>query len=238
MSSFETRLTIAPTFIHDHRPLYDFCSNPSLIWIHGAFGWHQTRDTILRPIFQLSKNVLNAEILTTPLEAYENATSASARKKYTPWEEKTINKLFWRGSSTGDSYSIHKDYDWHRSHRPRLHLWAQREDGESTVWVKRGKEWAPESWSHKRLNEQYLDVGLAGKPHQCKKEDGTCDQMAAEMKEKDRVQPEVAKNYKCGSSTRISSDDRRIRYRRKRVVVASAPLDDIRKCCHQEHHLP
>jgi hypothetical protein len=43
---------------------------------------------------------------------------------------------------------------------------AQKEDGESEVWVKRGKEWAPESWSNKRLNEQYLDVGLTGKPHQ------------------------------------------------------------------------
>ncbi len=157
------------------------------------------------------------------MEAYENATSSAARSKYVPWEQKTINKLFWRGSSTGDSYSVRKNYDWRRSHRPRLHLMMQNETGDAPVWVKRGREWSEESWSVAKLNEVYMDVGLAGKPHQvgvlgrvscvsingltygglqCKEEDGTCAEMASEIKFKDRVAPEDAAKYKCEAAVR------------------------------------
>jgi hypothetical protein len=103
------------------------------------------------------------------MEAYENATDATALKKYKPWSEKTVNKIFWRGTSTGDSYSKRKsdpDYDWRRQHRPRLHLMAQQEEGTKDVWLHRGREWIPENWAVKKLNEHYLDVGLTGKPHQ------------------------------------------------------------------------
>jgi hypothetical protein len=59
----------------------------------------------MRPIFVLSKHMRNNEFLFPPMEAYENATDATALKKYKPWSEKTVNKIFWRGTSTGDSYS-------------------------------------------------------------------------------------------------------------------------------------
>lgn len=127
------------------------------------------RDTVLRPIFVLSKHMRNNEFLFPPMEAYENATSPDALKKYKPWEEKTINKIFWRGTSTGDSYSKRKsdpNYDWRRQHRPRLHLMAQNDEGDREVWLQRGREWVPESWGIKKLNDVYLDIGLTGKPHQ------------------------------------------------------------------------
>lgn len=185
------------TFIHDHRPTTDFCYNPELLDTHGAFSFDFTRETVLRPIFQLSKNGRCPEFLTTPLEAYENATSKEALQKYLPWKEKTINKLFWRGSSTGDSYSKRKNYDWHRSHRPRLHLLAQADEGEKALWVKKGRSWEKQSWGVKRLNEMYMDVGLSGQPHQCNKQDGTCEEIAKEIHFKDKVKPEEAMKYKC-----------------------------------------
>jgi len=154
------------TFVHDPLATYDFCSNPSLLSSHGSLSFDFARDSVLRPFFQWSKNTRNPEFLATPLEAYENATSASAKAKYTPWEEKTINKLFWRGSSTGDSYSRRKNYDWRESHRPRLHLMVQEKEGERGVWVQRGKEWVKEMWGRGKLNEVYMDVGLTGVPHQ------------------------------------------------------------------------
>lgn len=169
-------LTPETTFIHDPLPTYDFCTNPSLLTLHGSLSFDFPRDNALRPIFQWSKNSRNPEFLATPLEAYENATSGSALAKYTPWEEKSINKVFWRGSSTGDSYSRRKGYDWRRSHRPRLHLLAQASRGQKGVWVQRdtgngrgtgkGNEWVWEMWGNKELNERYLDVGLTGGPHQ------------------------------------------------------------------------
>jgi hypothetical protein len=203
-------------FLYDQRPTFDYCANPELLRLHGSLSFDYTHETQLRPVFQLSKFVRNPEFLTTPLEAYDNHTSQEAQKKNLPWGEKTENRLFWRGSGTGDSYSKRKNYDWRRSHRPRLHLLAQATEGKSDIWVKRKNEWEKESWSNGVLNQKYLDVGLTGKPNQvsrqrlklpsvrllylrsqCKQEDGTCDEMAGEINYKDRVTPEVAAKYKC-----------------------------------------
>ncbi|XAO24787.1 hypothetical protein I312_103593 [Cryptococcus bacillisporus CA1280] len=185
------------TFIYDPDLTYDYCYNPELLDIHGALSWDFTRETVLRPIFQLSKFARNPEFLTTPLEAYENFTSPAAQKKYAPWNEKTIDKLFWRGSSTGDSYSKRPNgLTWRQSHRPRLALKTQATEGEEDVWVQRGKTWEKETWSVARLNEAYMDIGLTGGPHQCKKEDGTCDEMKQEIIFKDRVAPEDSAKYK------------------------------------------
>jgi hypothetical protein len=150
----------------DPRPAFDWCQNPITQQLHGTMSFDFPRETVLRPIFVLSKFSRNNEFLFPPMEAYENATSTAARKKYLPWESKTINKVFWRGSSTGDSYSVRKNYDWRRSHRPRLHLMTQNTTGDVDLWVKRGREWAEEKWSVGKLNEYYMDVGLTGKPHQ------------------------------------------------------------------------
>lgn len=128
-----------------------------------------TRETMLRPIFVLSKHMRNNEFLFPPMEAYDNATDAAALKKYKPWTEKTINKVFWRGSSTGDSYSKRKgdaQYDWRNQHRTRLALMSQNKTGEAEIWVNRHGTWEPESWSVEKLNDMYLDIGLTGKPHQ------------------------------------------------------------------------
>jgi hypothetical protein len=121
---------------------------------------------MLRPIFQLSKFSRNPEFVTTPLQAYDNITSAAAIINTKAWDEKSLDKLFWRGSSTGDSYSKKKNGDWRRSHRPRLHLMAQYGNGTAEVLVERNDGWVTETWSRQRLNEAYLDIGLTGKPHQ------------------------------------------------------------------------
>ncbi|EIW68082.1 hypothetical protein TREMEDRAFT_63970 [Tremella mesenterica DSM 1558] len=184
------------TFIYDHQTASDFCVHPRLTHLHGALSFDTPRDTVLRPLFQYSKLSLNPEFLTTPLEAFANLSSSAAQEKYSPWEEKTVNKLFWRGSGTGDAYSKRKNYNWRQSHRTRLALMAQRRDGDEEVWVKRGREWEKEKWGVGKLNEAYLDVGMSGKPHQCKQEDGTCDEMASEIKFLDRVPQEKAAQYK------------------------------------------
>ena len=152
--------------MYDPRPGYDFCGTPELLKLHGSLSFDFARETMLRPIFQLSKFTGNPEFLTTPLQAYENHTSSAASEKTLPWEAKTINKLFWRGSSTGDSYSHANNRDWRRSHRPRLHLMAQNGGGDKRIYVERGLVWVPEQWDGDKLNEVYLDIGLTGRPHQ------------------------------------------------------------------------
>ncbi|ORX41279.1 hypothetical protein BD324DRAFT_644319 [Kockovaella imperatae] len=196
------------TFLHDMDMTRDFCLNPSLLAVHGALSWDVPRDTILRPIGQLSKFTRNAEFLTTPLEAYENLTDPKAASKYTPWESKTVNKLFWRGSTTGDSYWKRDGYDWRNSHRPKLALMAQASASETNhqghpttnpkinVWVERGNDAKMEEWDLGVLNDRYMDVGLTGKPHQCREADGTCAEMAEDIKFKERISPEVASRFK------------------------------------------
>lgn len=153
-------------FIHDPYPTYDLCHSPSLLSTHGSHSFPFPRESKLRPLFQLSKFSRDPSFLTTPLEAYDNHTSDAGAAKYAPWADKTVDKLFWRGSSTGDHYSHRKGYDWRKSHRPRLHFLAQATEGQVGLWVQRGKEWVWEMVGKGKVNERYMDVGLTGKPHQ------------------------------------------------------------------------
>jgi hypothetical protein len=157
------------SFVYDPRPGYDFCYTPKNLLLHGALSFDFARESILRPLFQLSKFSRSPELLTTPLQAYDNVTSKAAIRNTMDWHEKTLDQLFWRGSSTGDSYSKvkhGKDANWRLSHRPRLHLLAQDGTGTAKVLVERNDGWVAETWSREKLNEAYLDVGLTGKPHQ------------------------------------------------------------------------
>jgi hypothetical protein len=200
------------SFVYDPRPGYDFCYTPKNLLLHGALSFDFARESILRPLFQLSKFSRSPELLTTPLQAYDNVTSKAAIRNTMEWHEKTLNKLFWRGSSTGDSYSKIKHgkvADWRTSHRPRLHLLAQDGTGTAKVLVERNDGWVAETWSRETLNEAYLDVGLTGKPHQvsrshsnlltrqCNVKDGTCAEMQEEIIFKDRIGPETSSKYKC-----------------------------------------
>ena len=162
------KLISEATFIHSLSMTYDFCSNPSHLRTHGSFSFNFARQSKLRPLFQWSKQLRSPDILTTPLEAYTNSSPHQASNAYTTWSNKTTNKLFWRGSSTGDAYTKNKNTNgtWRDSHRPRLALMAQAKEGLGKVWVKRGKEWRLEEWTKKRLSEEYLDIGLTGFPHQ------------------------------------------------------------------------
>lgn len=213
------------TFIHDPQATYDFCQSPSHLQQHGSFSFDFPRQSRLRPLFQWSKQYRNSDILSTPLEAYSNTST------YIPWDQKTDKRIFWRGSPTGDSYRKGKHTDdlggWRMSHRPRLALMAQETEGMRKVWVQRGKVWKLEEWNRRELNEEYLDIGLTGHPHQvcphylrshlypltprsrpkkddsdaqCNKEDGTCDEMESEIKWANRVTPAQAAKSKCMSS--------------------------------------
>lgn len=176
----------------------NFCDAPELLDMHGAFSWHFRRHCNLRPLFQQSKVAQCSDMLLTPLGGVFNATSKEGMKTTSEWEDKSIHKVFWRGSMTGDHYSAQKKhretYDWRNSHRPRLHLFANNGTGEARVWVRTPAGWEQKAYSKAELNEAYLDVGLAGKVAQCD-EDGTCEQMKAAIAMKDHVKPEDAKKY-------------------------------------------
>lgn len=166
---------------------------------HGAFTWPMRRGCKMRPVFQLSKLSQNHEFLLSPLEAYLNASHKDAQASTSEWSEKTIPKLFWRGSTTGDHYTLPQKsrpgYDWRLSHRPRFHFFANGKEGETKVWVKRASGWHRERWARSDLNDHYFDAGVAA-VNQCEKSDGTCDIMKEEIIPKSKVSPAQAKAYK------------------------------------------
>ena len=152
--------------MYDPVTTYDYCNTPYLLSHHGSLSFDQAHDTILRPVFQLSKSARSADFLSTPMEAYVRTDHHLFNTFYKPWEQKDKTKLFWRGASTGDSYGTRDGYDWRRSHRPRLHLMAQNTTGSEDVWLQRQGEWVKESWATRKVNEAHMDIGLVGRPHQ------------------------------------------------------------------------
>lgn len=129
----------------------------------------------LRPLFVLSKYITDSEFLQTAIQGFKNQTDLKPSDTI-PWEEKTESKLFWRGSSTG---GFDKKIPWEWSHRMRLHFLINGEKGKEEemkhemkpVMVPDGKDgFSIEEIDRWTLNRAYMDVGLAGKPMQVRKE--------------------------------------------------------------------
>lgn len=159
-----------PNLIHDHRPSFDFCDHPELLKFHGQLGG-DSRPATFRPMFQSSKLYGNGEIVTTPLDYYLNASHAQQRKEYVPWDDKTVDKLHWRGKPTGDWYSHRANYNWRNSHRIRLHTLTHAQDGTRSIYVKsrRTGGWEMQTWEAGKVNKAYMDVGLVDGPIQVRR---------------------------------------------------------------------
>ncbi|KAL7417282.1 hypothetical protein BDY24DRAFT_412029 [Mrakia frigida] len=177
-------------FIRDPLKSFDFCRNPSLINFHGTYSHNQPRSPRLDPQLVLSKYVQSNQILMTPLEAFQNVTIRI------PWEDKSIDKIFWRGSTTGDSFSKRDDYNWRNSHRIRLHALANARRGHTDVLIESpSRRIAMKRVQVRDLNEHLMDVGISS-IGQCSEEDGTCAVMRKEIQLAGVVFPHETLQYR------------------------------------------
>ena len=154
--------------IHNQRLSNDFCDSPSLRQLHGQLAHGLPQGPQLKPLFHQSKLDHNPHMLLTPLENYQNATTQGTNDQFLPWDEKVINKIFWRGKMTGDIHQAREDYNWRNSHRIRLHRMSHETKGMVGIYVK-GKEtgkWDWQSLDKTTANEVYMDVGLTDGPIQ------------------------------------------------------------------------
>ncbi|KAK4689532.1 hypothetical protein P7C73_g565, partial [Tremellales sp. Uapishka_1] len=190
------------SFIYNHLPTMDYCDFPELKRLHGAMhiDYEDRSPSILKPVMVLSKFPGDASFQTTPMEAYTNFTTADVPLLGT-WEDKTDNRLFWRGSTTG-GYNVHRD--WKESHRMRLHLMVNGPKGGDVWWEKEVREiMVPNGeagfknvrrWA-RVLSKAYVDVKLAGSPVQCPTPE-LCKQVADTIEFGDRVWPDQASAFK------------------------------------------
>ncbi|WRT67758.1 uncharacterized protein IL334_004730 [Kwoniella shivajii] len=197
-----TEDVLPKSFIFDHLPTMDFCEYPELKRLHGAMAldYSYRSPSILKPILVLSKFPGDASFQTTPMEAYVNITTEDVPFLGT-WEEKTDNRLFWRGSTTG-GYGGQRD--WKESHRMRLHLMVNGPKGGDTWWNQQLREIiVPDGeggyktvrrWE-RVLSKAYADVKLSGQPVQCPNAE-VCQQVSNTIEFGDKVWPDQAAAFK------------------------------------------
>ncbi|KAG7529747.1 hypothetical protein FFLO_05436 [Filobasidium floriforme] len=196
-----SELASGQKFIHDHQKTFGFCENPWLKRIHGAMhlDYFGRSPSELRPLVVLSKYSNNAEILAVPLQAFQNLSTIES--EFYPWEEKDIDKVFWRGSSTG---GFNHQRPWQDSHRMRLHLMINGPKGKEQVLKDSTRDvmmpdgkggFNLETLDEATLTKVYMDVGLSGKPIQCENTK-LCDEIAEQIEFLPRVNPEKGSRYK------------------------------------------
>lgn len=79
----------------------------------------------------------------------------------TPWEEKTIPKLFWRGTLTG---AFHNWWTpWQKSQRERMSYLVIEKDVDKEVLVDMGDGKVElRKYEAGKMNEMYMDVAPVG----------------------------------------------------------------------------
>jgi hypothetical protein len=103
-----------------------------------------------------------------------------------------------RGSTTGLFHK--KGLPWRQSQRERLHTFAQNDTAAPLpILIDRtsqNKGVVVEEYPMNQLNQHWIDAGVSGEPVQCDQDDGTCDEMAREIKFLGRVRKEFGAQYK------------------------------------------
>ncbi|WVR06338.1 hypothetical protein IAU60_003369 [Kwoniella sp. DSM 27419] len=197
-----TEDVLPKSFIHDHLPTMDFCDFPEHKRLHGAMSldYAVRSPSVLKPVLVLSKFPMDSSFQITPMEGYMNISQEDV-PYLGQWSEKTDNRLFWRGSTTGGYGGVRS---WKESHRLRLHLMMNGPKGGDTWWDQHVREvMMPDGqgsftvarrWE-KSLSKAYADVKLAGQPIQCPSAE-ICKQVTDTIEFGEKVWPDQAAAFK------------------------------------------
>lgn len=152
-------------FVEDMSSQMDLCAHPYNMPIHGVTGRGTKHvNERLLPLSSLSKTALNADILIVPTEQWTDKVPA------VPWNERTNNKLLWRGSNTGTHYS--KTIPWRKSQRIRF-VNETRPDAQGEIeflpppYHLRQQESLSEAMiqaDKADVNERFFDIAFVGSP--------------------------------------------------------------------------
>ena len=166
-AAYRAPLADERSYIYDHPAAMDLCQHPELMPLHGLTTSAGQDAGPLVPLFTFAKSTVHSDILVTPLEQY----SPTYIGQDPDWERKPLDKLMWRGSTTGVNFFV--ENPWRDSQRARLHFDTHEMKGEREVLVAEGDE-EPRvvTYPLRNLNTAMMDMSFSGKPVQC--DDETC----------------------------------------------------------------
>ncbi|KAF7312543.1 SPX domain-containing protein [Mycena indigotica] len=166
------------TFVYNHRLAMDPCLHPSHFYTHGAYLPHGTGPGPYRrliPQFSYSTTPLHSDI--RPAVPLNWVTDDFPNEGRPPplgfsWEERTDERLQWRGSNTGIWHAA--DGRWREAHRIRLAALAGGSGGANASVLMPLKDeeevspvGPPEEVPRARFVNALLDVAFAGRPLNC-----------------------------------------------------------------------
>lgn len=194
----------AHTFLADPLADMSYCSDPSLMRLHGTWAFDHAHESRLVPMWVHCKWIQDHSFLMPALPGYEDIIRDPLH--VVPWSQRQDGRLFWRARSTGVDF--HTGRDWRDAHRVRLHFYAtnktgsiellqehshESDDGADDGLRTQGSEmdWMAGTESHgslwlasyprAELVEKYLDVGLVGPLVQCNEPSPYCENVAEEI---------------------------------------------------------
>ncbi|GAA5910466.1 hypothetical protein JCM8208_004485 [Rhodotorula glutinis] len=176
------------SFVWNHAKTTDLCLHPEARKLHGHTMQQGVPLGPIVPLFAFAKTKLHSDILTTPIEQWE----AHYVGYEPPWSGKSMNKLLWRGSTTGVEFNRHTP--WRKSQRARIHIMSHETEGERhVIWSQRG-QLRDANVSTAVLNDLYMDTSFAGALQQCDAE--TCEILEKQFDIKPTIGLDESNTYK------------------------------------------
>jgi len=175
----------------------NYCSNPSLITLHGSWAFNHARKSELIPMWVHCKWIQDHSFLLPALPGIHDIVRDP--QNIIPWSQRQSTRLFWRARSTGIDFSPERD--WRTSHRVRLHFYAKNKTGTvellqeneidgSDAGKRRDHDSKKKSGNNRlilksypraEVTEKYLDVGLVGPLIQCNGPPPLCEDIEKEI---------------------------------------------------------
>ena len=182
----------------------DVCYHPEYLRMHGSFLIYDHVGTrrFPPPSFAYCATSMHADIRSTSMAQSSEIIHGD---QDLPWEDRSDDRLFWRGSPTGMWHNRKYEGDqerWRGSQRLRLVDWLSPNapgtggsdgsveylsspKGEGKNERRSGVVGTTTSTSRREINQALMDVAFAGKPLNC--EGDVCESMQQDYTFGDRV---------------------------------------------------
>ncbi|KAI5481828.1 capsular associated protein, glycosyltransferase family 90 protein [Pseudohyphozyma bogoriensis] len=160
------------TLIEDFSAYLDVCNSPQYRHFHATTSWvYSHQPPVVMPLLTPGVQTRFGDIHSIIIEQFD-----LEQLKDFSWEERPFGILQWRGQTSGPYWE--SSTPWKTTQRARLHLLSHQEEGNRKYVITDEEDVSHVTESpNVFLNPMFLDTGMVGPAVQCKKEDGTCDDM-------------------------------------------------------------